>query len=423
MAAWVHTYSGTSGLRQLCCVSKTMPDPYIPFKEHWNSPFMRGVRQQMLAGETVDGCVQCNNDPNPGRLFYESFYSHLKEEALAKTAQDGTYSGLPVSVDYRLGNLCNFKCNMCGPEFSSAWMREYETFSHPYFPAFKEDMDRAKPVHEASAQELIDFVESRTLTDILWGGGEPLINPTHWKVMNRIVETDQARQVHVRYNTNLSVLAYKGQSLVTLLDQFPAFTMGISFDACGELGEYLRHGMDWQAFKANVEKIRPLCTTPSRKIHFEHRLTLQGILGLPEAVRFANEYEIHLYSKSVIHNLTPKNMPLVNPRSIPKRILDPLLLQIIEETRAADTKGFGTQAVQIALELLQSPRADESMGPELYAQALHKSLKEAEKTDLHRYKRKRFASFFHQHPEIFNFLNDVPTVSAKSLANLETAYV
>ena len=30
----------------------------------------------------------------------------------------------PISFDYRVRNLCNFKCRMCGPQLSTGWYEE-----------------------------------------------------------------------------------------------------------------------------------------------------------------------------------------------------------------------------------------------------------------------------------------------------------
>ena len=64
---WVHLAVYPEGEVKLCCISRssihTGGDP-LSLNEHaldeiWNSPYMRGVRRDMLAGKHVADCSAC----------------------------------------------------------------------------------------------------------------------------------------------------------------------------------------------------------------------------------------------------------------------------------------------------------------------------------------------------------------------------
>jgi hypothetical protein len=89
---------------------------------------MKDIRKRMLAGEKLKECEVCNdqvlNLHTYRKYFTETLFPHKVEDIIANTAMDGTYSDLPVSYDYRISNLCNFKCRMCGEQLSSSWEAE-----------------------------------------------------------------------------------------------------------------------------------------------------------------------------------------------------------------------------------------------------------------------------------------------------------
>ena len=77
MAPWTHTYLSPQMERRLCCSSLEAPTnfkQYIDSKEvsdkdmkfhtleeHWNSPYMKGVRRKLMAGEEIPQCQVCNH--------------------------------------------------------------------------------------------------------------------------------------------------------------------------------------------------------------------------------------------------------------------------------------------------------------------------------------------------------------------------
>ena len=51
-------------------------------------------------------------------------------------------------------------------------------------------------------------VDDKTIEEIYWVGGEPLMWERHWTIMQQLVDTGQSKDVVVRYNTNLSRTKY-----------------------------------------------------------------------------------------------------------------------------------------------------------------------------------------------------------------------
>jgi hypothetical protein len=79
--------------------------------------------------------------------------------------------------------------------------------------------------------EFLSAVESKTIKEIYWCGGEPLMWDIHWQAMQRIIELGFAKDVYVRYNTNLSRTSFKKASnCFDLLPQFQDWQICASLD-------------------------------------------------------------------------------------------------------------------------------------------------------------------------------------------------
>ena len=142
MAPWTHTYISPQSERRMCCASREehmMQRQYIDasndkstgkykevgtiadykpvsLEEHWNSDYMKDIRKKLLAGETIPQCAVCNDSILSQSTYRQWFTGHLFkdkiEQAFEETDDDGYTTMPPISFDYRVSNLCNFKCRM-----------------------------------------------------------------------------------------------------------------------------------------------------------------------------------------------------------------------------------------------------------------------------------------------------------------------
>ena len=165
-------------------------------------------------------------------------------------------------------------------------------------------------------------VEAGTVEEIYWVGGEPLMYEQHWDYMNRIIDLGYADRVYARYNTNLSRVDYKGMNLWKTLGQFRDWQVCASIDGTGEIGEYIRTGLDYNVWLKNlasgVEIMRH-----RRQIKLDYTITLPGLLEIKNMVELSNRFSVELLTK-VTFAFTPDIMlsPLALPRSTLDEIID-----------------------------------------------------------------------------------------------------
>ena len=348
MAPWTHTYLSPQTERRLCCASREPAQSFkqyidtgndakeykpLTLNEHWNSDHMRSVRQRMLAGEELSECQVCDHkllNTNVYRSYFNQLFKHKVDEAYERTDETGATTMPTVSFDYRFNNLCNFKCRMCGDMLSSSWEAEsrkeksWNEDTQPWMASpLKEQIKKFQDTQVV--EEFTNAVETKTIKEIYWCGGEPLMWDIHWKAMQRIIELGFAKEVYVRYNTNLSRTSLKGIKLFDLLPQFQDWQVCSSLDGTGEVGEYIRDGLDYKQWLDNFKEGMAVAKT-SREMRLDYTLTMPGLLELKNMFDLSQELDVELLTK-VMFTFSPKEVlsPLALPRELLCTIIDEAL--------------------------------------------------------------------------------------------------
>lgn len=354
LAPWTHTYLSPQLERRQCCASRESAQNFkqyidtesgtgefnpLTLSKWWNGEHMKSVRRRMMNGEALPECEVCN-----GKLLntsvYRSYFSHLFSDVYDKiwdnTTDDGETTLPVVSWDYRYSNICNFKCRMCGDMLSSAWEREAVNnqmvdYSNPknnwLLPQNRELIKNF--TSNTIVPEFMDAVEAKTIREIYWVGGEPLLYEQHWDAMSRIIELNYAEHVRVRYNTNLSQINYKKRNLYELLKHFGAWEICASLDGTGAIGEYIRTGLNYNSwlenFKLGLEKQHN-----PRQMRIDFTLTLPGMAEVSNIVSLARQLDCGLLTKVVF---TFSSDIMMSPLILPKEILHGWIYQIQNEIR------------------------------------------------------------------------------------------
>ena len=393
MAPFSHTYISPQSERRLCCASreessyiqqyidapgesKTEYNP-TTLQEHWNSEHLKSVRRRMLAGEELPECEICNHNilnlHNYRRYFNETLFPDLIEEAIANTDETGYTTMQPISFDYRLSNQCNFKCRMCGQQLSSAWeteKRKYNDWSPKNDPwMVPENRNKIEEFQTTQVlAELEEAIDNKTIREMYWVGGEPLMWPDHWRLMDKMIANGVAKEVVIRYNTNLSRVDWRGKNLFQdYIRHFKRTNICASIDGAGEIGEFIRTGLKWNQWLSNFEKGLSFGREMGYGRDFmvmDLTLTLPGILGLKELMEHAHRLDCKMYTK-IMFAFDPSIV--LSPFSPPRRILKPLLLKTIEECKDL-TIGTRSSVTETLREMIERPTF-EALYPDTYQEA------------------------------------------------------
>jgi hypothetical protein len=344
MAPWTHTYLSPQTERRLCCASREPAQSFkqyidtdndaneykpLTLKEHWNSDHMRSVRLRMMAGEELSECEVCDHkllNTDVYRSYWNQLFKDRVDEAYDSTDETGATTMQTISFDYRFNNLCNFKCRMCGDMLSSSWEAEsrknktWNEESQPWMASpLREQIIKFQDTQVV--QEFVEAVETKTIKEIYWCGGEPLMWDMHWKAMQRIIELGFAKEVYVRYNTNLSRTSFKGTKLFDLLPQFQDWQVCSSLDGTGEVGEYIRDGLNYEQWLRNFKEGMAVAKT-AREMRLDYTITMPGLLELKNMFDLSRELNTEILTKVMF---TFSDDEILSPLALPKELLHTII--------------------------------------------------------------------------------------------------
>ena len=252
-------------------------------KEVWNSTELIAVRKDLSQERFPNTCESCAEYEKIGadstRILLRPHYLEMKKLQKSILADNETLSNI-LSLEIRLSNLCNLSCLHCSPKFSSVWEQRIEKISaeEKIFwesahgsPDFNSD-----PLNLDAISEIINLINLGNIQEILWAGGEPLINADHYRILSSINDA-QAAGIELSYSTNLNILKPEMDEIYKLWKKFKLVKIRISIDATPENYEYIRHGgkidrviQNILFLQENVDnlKIFGTCTTSLLNIKF-----------------------------------------------------------------------------------------------------------------------------------------------------------
>ena len=306
---WIHLYVDTNGNAKACCnTSITYGNVNNESIESiWNGESIKNFRKNLLEGKKDKRCAACfkREAVNKSSIRTETldkYKPYLKW--LQKTSTDGTCKhSKPVYLDIRYSNVCNLKCRTCWHGASSSWFNDAKLLKSNFGD---KAIIKATPENEKFIDDL--FTCDTELAEVYFAGGEPLMMEEHYSFLDSLLDKNQT-SLHLRYNTNLSVLTLKGKSALHYWKHFKKITLAVSIDAIGEKVAYIRSGLKWEKFLENIELVKKQC--PHIKIQIAPTVSNLSILTL---------CDLHQYF--VKNNLTKINDIYLN-------ILDrPNLLQL-----------------------------------------------------------------------------------------------
>lgn len=248
-----------------CCLTSTF-DYFAgdlttqPIEEVWNSDNMKKLRVQMINGEEPEICVKCFSREKvtgeSGRIYHNKEFHEVLDEIPKITLEDGTCTTMSLKYwDFRFSNLCNFKCRSCGPRYSSAWVPDAKKMNWPI------ELEKVTNIDSVDDKTNFNFLKDqiKEVEKIYFAGGEPLLMPEHWQILDLLVENERF-DVKISYNTNCSVLTYGKKNVLDYWSKwdFKKLEVWPSIDEIGDRAELIRSGTVWPKVEANLKELMTL---------------------------------------------------------------------------------------------------------------------------------------------------------------------
>ena len=292
---WVHLSTRPDGSMRVCCTANASSVGATNDKVHggrvgivktddgkpanlnnsdlasaWNNSYMRGVRQQMLAGEKPASCLKCYKEEDAGhrsKRQWETEYWQRDgidvDQLIAETREDGSTDSKLRYIDIRMGTKCQLGCIMCSPHDSSGWVKDWnKLYPQVTNESLKETMawdDKGKQFganynwHKTNPKFWDQlYAQIPFMRQLYFAGGESTVIEEHYEILDKVIEMGYAHQIELRYNSNGIELPDR------LLEQWKKFQkvrFHYSIDSIGDMNDYIRYPSEWAHQLAMFERL------------------------------------------------------------------------------------------------------------------------------------------------------------------------
>ena len=311
------------------------------FKDIWESDELSTIRKRFLSGTQPRGCHRCWMEELSGkaskRVRDNSKYKHLiNEEIIWKESA-------PRYLDLKLGNICNLKCRICSPQYSSKWIAEQKKYDK--IDGIAKDYDRLdwpekSEVFWNNIETLIPVLEHLDFT-----GGEPFMIKEHLDLLQKIIKQGHAHKISLHYNTNGTQLPL--DALDNIFPHFKYVDVHFSIDGVGKQFEYQRHPAKWDQVLTNLQGWK---VYESHKLDLTicHTVNIFNAFYLPEFVDWTEKFGMKIYLNT-LHE--PKHYSITTLPHFLKEVVKDRLLDY-------NYKGFN-QVIQFMENSDNSKKIDE----------------------------------------------------------------
>lgn len=243
--------------------------------EAWNSPDIRQLRQDLIAGLEPKSCEGCwkreSADHTQGSsMRLQAAHGQIPIDTILDRIEyaqthDGHVVDHPHDFQIMSGNLCNLACKMCGPRYSNTWSKffrrqGFQTLNEVKFNrsggafAGADDSaiylagDQDWPITNPLNTVLPDYYAD--IRHIFLTGGEPTLISQNIEFLEELVTTGDSQHIELRFSTNLTNI---NQRLLNVLDHFGRIGINMSLDGMSDIAYIQRTPSNWQQILKNTD--------------------------------------------------------------------------------------------------------------------------------------------------------------------------
>lgn len=277
-APFMHAYINANNRGfKLCCMShivgrwdttKNLKEQHETF---WTGPVMQNIRKDFLDGKMPESCEWwCGRWEKEGIYHKSDRMDYIKRyelelgkgfEEIEWCIEHGTVDfQKPVDLDVRPSKLCNLKCRSCNSLWSTEIEKEVlanpeiQKWSHWDMVTTSENaLKKARQINwEDPNFDVISNLDFSKVFRLKMSGGETLIDPRVFKIIDKIVSNGYAKDMRLHFITNCTSMPSR---IYEQLEQFKEVSFNISVDGVGKTDEFLRDGTKWDKKQEVFDKI------------------------------------------------------------------------------------------------------------------------------------------------------------------------
>lgn len=303
---WVSLETSPIGTVRPCCLAEDeivdeLGNKYrlisTDLQQVQNSKYMQRLRQRFLNGEQPNTCQKCWNEESSGRTSKRMHTLDRLKHVIEDT--EWTEDAKPLMfIDFKLGNICNLKCRICGSWSSSQFAAEEIKFSGKNNIHYQMLKDGAWPRENQTFWDnlapLMHAVRYMEFT-----GGEPFMIQEHFDLLQRLVDAGVAENVEIHYNTNGTHYPERGEDI---WKHFKTVEVAFSIDDIGKRFEYQRANAQWSDVQKNIQKFRLLRHRWNNiQLQVCSTVNVYNILYLEDLARWIDQQDFDFIYWNMLH--------------------------------------------------------------------------------------------------------------------------
>ena len=301
-----------------------------------NSPKWQEHRKKMLDGKWPSdgwGCEHCRDQEAIGgtsdRMQWLS--NEYNKRYVPKELLENPHATKikPTQVSMHFNNKCNLKCVYCGPQDSSAWVKEIEKHEpeNPKIAHYKKLETTYKERLEKFYVWMEENYQSLKAFDLL--GGEPFIQTETWDCVDWMIKHPNPEcDIEIYSNMEVKPVLFKRgcEKLKELSKTVNEVVFVISVDCFGPESEYIRFPHNWDVMEENINYLIYEC--PEIIPTMNWTVTNLSLKQTPALVRKVIEWNKH---RNVSVNYNRCHDPhFFDPKIMPEGFYDDTLDELRE---------------------------------------------------------------------------------------------
>ncbi len=322
-----------------CCITNDDNPSYASSLDNiFNHDYLKNIRKTFMSNKIPSGvCDECifkeksiNKNKSKSKriealsnhpMYYNDEAKHpVYHNIDFVVEEDGTMISDFQDLDIRPSNICNLKCIMCNPWYSSKWYEDFDIYNETFIDT-KEyntvDITK-KSINLSNKQTDWEwlYTHASKLKRVFIAGGEPFFMKESRDFLKHLVDNDFSSNIVLEITTNATIV---DDALISLLKSFKDNCITISLDGVNEVNHIIRYPTDWNKYCSNIDL---LCNEFNNYggIVFSTVITA---MNLPDAINMLNFTS--QYDKT--HNLSR----CVDPEMLSINSLKPDIIKKFEE--------------------------------------------------------------------------------------------
>ena len=263
-------------------------------RDAWSNDKFTTLRTDMLAGKwDQKGCHSCwykeqNDQTSRRNKWVDSELKYMGETNVYEnnlSVKRNTIKHLYMNFN----NICNFKCRMCGPHFSNAWIPDWRKMGN-YSKGLSSGKDKQNPKQQIDVDKFLHEYgsELKDLYGIWVTGGEPFMDNSVFDFFEKLEQYCDPAQLKVLITTNASKLDVHKLSK---LSKFKRLQIHVSIDATGDLYSYMRgYNYAWNEVDAKIKQLYDHQTVYNYKLSLNGTYQVYNMLNLEEFYNWRLQY-------------------------------------------------------------------------------------------------------------------------------------